>query len=116
MIAPAAGITARCWSGVTAHLHRVKCKRPPKTGGLSELSSLQRRLDFKTPGFQQRLWNIFGVLVTPRPLTQAGRANVLVRGEFEFLHCLFKRSDDWDDRTNRLRLAPVRITASFCHI
>lgn len=78
--------------------------------------ALQRRLDFEAPGFQQGFRNILRVLVAPCPLTQAGRANVLIRRQLELLHRLFERCNYRDDRPDGLRLAPVRITASLCHI
>src|SRR5205814_7312236 len=66
-------------------------------------------------GFQQRLWNVLGVLVAPRPLAQTRRTNILVRREFEFLHGLLERCDDGDYWPDGLRFAPVGISASLCH-
>src|SRR5262249_49961270 len=80
------------------------------------LSSLQCRLNFESPGLQQWLRNVLGVLIAPRPLPQTGGAEVLVWGQLELFHCLFERGHNGDHWANRLRLAPVRIAASSCHI
>src|SRR5262249_3537833 len=80
-----------------------------------ETAELQRRFDLKSPGFQKRLRDVFRVFVAPRPFTQAGGTNVLIRSEFELLHCLFEGCNDWNNRSDGLRFAPVRITASLCH-
>src|ERR1700722_14389003 len=52
--------------------------------------ALERRLDFKSPGFKQCLRNILGIPVAARPFAQASRADVLIRGELEFLYNLLK--------------------------
>jgi len=77
--------------------------------------SLERRFDLKSPGFQERLGNVLGVLVLARPLAQSGRANKLVRLKLKLLHHLFKFSDRRDNRSNGFRLSPVRVAASLCH-
>src|SRR5262249_8591638 len=61
------------------------------------------------------LGDVLRVFVTPRPFTQAGGTNVLIRSELELFHCLFEGCNDWNNRSDRLRFAPVRITASLCH-
>src|SRR5580658_865828 len=76
---------------------------------------LQRGLDLEAPGFQKRLWDVFGVLVAASPLAQAGRPQVLVGGELVLAYNLFKFGDGWGDRPDRLGLAPVRISASLGH-
>src|SRR5215510_5327440 len=76
---------------------------------------LQGGLNFESPGFQQGLRDILGVLVTPSPFAQTRRTEILVRGQLEFLHRLLERRYHGDHRPNRLRLAPVWISASSCH-
>src|SRR5207245_10840405 len=76
---------------------------------------LQRGLNFEAPSFQQRLLNVLGILVAPRPLPQASGTQILVRREFVLPHNLFKFSDSRGNRANRLGLAPVGISASFRH-
>ena len=76
---------------------------------------LQSGFDFETPGFEERLGDIFGILVAASPLTQTGGAKVLVRGELVFAHDLLKLGDGGDDWADGLGLAPVRISATFCH-
>src|SRR6185437_857825 len=76
---------------------------------------LQRRLDLKAPGLQQRLRDVLRVLVAPRPFAQAGRADVLIGSEFVLLHHLLKGGDGGDYRADRLRLAPVGISTTLCH-
>src|SRR5271166_2838029 len=76
---------------------------------------LQSGLDLESPSFQKRLRNVLGVLVLSRPFTQTGGTNVLVRLELELLYDLLKLSNSGHYRTDRFRLAPVRIAASLCH-
>ena len=76
---------------------------------------LQSRLDFKTPGFEQRLGNVLGVLVPARPFAKPGRAQILIWRKFVFVHDLLEfgyRRSDWADG---LRLAPIGVSASFGH-
>jgi hypothetical protein len=40
----------------------------------------------------------------------------LIRGQLKFLDCLLKGGDNGDDWPDGLRLTPVWITASPCHI
>src|SRR5579859_1118216 len=78
--------------------HRIACKN---TKGRSKSDPqnachavcLQRRFDLKAPRFQQRLWDVLGVLVAPRPLAQASRAQVLIGGELILAHDLLKFGD-----------------------
>src|ERR1017187_1381579 len=53
-------------------------------------NSLQRRFDLKPPGLEQRLRDILGILVTPRPLPKTGGPDILVRGQLELLHDLLE--------------------------
>src|ERR1700722_686292 len=76
---------------------------------------LQRGLDFESPGFQKRLGNVLGVLIPACPLPQARRAQVLVGRELIFAHNLLKLSNGRDNGADRLRLAPVGISASLGH-
>jgi hypothetical protein len=76
---------------------------------------LKRRFDFKTPGLQERFWNVLGVAVAASPLTKTGGADVLIWGELEFLDDLLKRSNGGYDRADRLGLAPIWITTTLCH-
>lgn len=78
-------------------------------------SSLQRALNFETPGFEQWFGDILAVFISTSPLAQTSRPNVLIRCQLEFLHCLLKGRNNGDDWPDGLRLAPVRITASPCH-
>jgi hypothetical protein len=76
---------------------------------------LQSGFDFKTPSFEQGLRNVLGILVPACPFAQPGRAQILVRGKFVFVHNLLEfgyRRSDWADR---LRLAPIGVSASFGH-
>src|SRR5208282_6670052 len=76
-------------------------------------AGLQRGLDLKSPSFQQRLGNILRILVAACPLPQASRPQVLVGRELVLAHNLFEFCDGRGDRPDRLRLAPVRISASL---
>ena len=77
---------------------------------------LQCTFYLEPPGFQQRFGYVFAVFIAASPFAQARGPNVLIRRELEFLHCLLKRCYNGDDRPNGLRFAPVRITASPCHV
>src|SRR5579864_227830 len=76
---------------------------------------LQRGFDFKTPGFQKRLGDVLRVLIAAGPLAQTSRAQILVGREFVLAHNLFEFGDGWGNGPNRLRLAPVWISASLGH-
>jgi len=76
---------------------------------------LQSRLDLKAPGLEQGLGDVFGVLVAPGPLAEAGGADVLVGGELVLLDDELKAGDGGDDRADGLRLAPVWVAAALCH-
>ena len=91
---------------------------PPSSGGTSQFQSqnLQSRLNLKSPGFQQSLRNVLRIFIPTGPLTEPGGPNVLVRCQFEFLYYLFEGCYRRDNRPNRLRLAPVRISTTLCHI
>src|SRR5271166_1750595 len=92
-----------------------QAKRAARSGPQGNWRELQSGLDFESPSFQQRLRNVFGVLVLPRPFAQTDGTNVLVGLEFELLHHLLELSDRGHNRSDRFRFAPVRIAASFCH-
>src|SRR5215471_16001816 len=77
--------------------------------------ALQRGLDLKPPGLQQRLRDVLRVLVAPRPFAQAGRAQVLIGGELILTHDLLELGDGGDNWADRLGLAPVGISASLSH-
>src|SRR5580698_2670329 len=76
---------------------------------------LQRGLDLEAPSFQQRLRDVLRVLVTACPLPQASRPEILVGGELVFAHNLFEFGDGGGDGPDRLRLTPIRISASLGH-
>src|ERR1700679_613084 len=76
---------------------------------------LQRGLDFESPGFQKRLGNVLGILIAACPLPQARGAQVLVGRELIFTYNLLKLGDGGDNGADRLRLAPVGISASLGH-
>src|SRR5665213_1163715 len=76
---------------------------------------LQRRFDLKPPGLEQRLRDILGILVTPRPLPKTGGPDILVRGQLELLHDLLEGGYSRHNRADGLRLAPVRISTTLCH-
>src|ERR1700746_4116348 len=76
---------------------------------------LEGGLDLETPSFKQRLGNVLGILVSPRPLPQAGRAQVLVGGKLVLAYNLLKLSYGRDYRPNRLGLSPVWISTSLSH-
>src|ERR1022692_5170987 len=76
---------------------------------------LQGRFDFETPGLEQRLRNVLGILVPPGPFPQAGRAEILVGGKFVLVHYLLELRNGGSDRPDRLGLAPVRVSTSLCH-
>src|SRR5208282_2152874 len=78
-------------------------------------SRLERGLYLEAPSFQKRLRDVLGILVAARPLPQTGGAQILVGGELVLAHDLFKLRNSRDDRPNRLRLAPVWISASLRH-
>src|ERR1700683_1517996 len=79
-------------------------------------SRLQRGFDLKTPSLEERFRDILRILVAPGPFAQPCGTNILIGGQLKFLDYLFERSDSRDYRAYRLRLAPVRITTSFCHL
>src|SRR5579859_664712 len=92
-------------------------KKAAETGGLlNPLFALQRTFNLKAPSLKQRLRNVLAVFIAPRPLPQTGGTDVLIRRQLKLLDRLFKRCHHWDHRPDRLRLAPVRIAASPCHI
>src|ERR1700756_610802 len=80
---------------------------------LLPVRSLQRGLDLKAPGFEQRLRDVLRVLVPARPRPQPSRPEVLIRGELVFAHDLFEFGDGRGDGPNRFGLAPVWISASL---
>src|ERR1043165_9170481 len=80
-----------------------------------QLEVLQRRLDLEAPGLEQRLGNVLRILVAAGPFPQAGGPQVLVRLELILAHHLFELGDGGSDRPNRLRLPPVRISATLGH-
>jgi uncharacterized delta-60 repeat protein len=77
--------------------------------------ALEGGFDFETPGFQERLGDVFRIFVAACPLAQAGGAQILVGGELVLAHDLLKFGDGGDDRPDRLGLAPVGISATLRH-
>ena len=91
-------------------------KRRPEAASLFELAEvLQRRFNLKSPGLEKGLRDVFGVLVAARPLAEASRPDVLVRGQLELLGDLLKRGNCRHNRANGLRFAPVRVSTTLCH-
>ena len=76
---------------------------------------LQSGFDFEAPGFEERLGDIFRVLVATGPLAKTGGAQVLVGGELVFAYDLLKLGDGGDDWPDWLGLAPVWISATLGH-
>jgi hypothetical protein len=103
---------------------RYKKKRRPQRGRRFFLqwndngvtSHLQSRLNLKSPGLEQRLGNILRILIPSGPFTKSRRSNVLVRCQLELFHNLLERCYRRDNRPYRLRLAPVGISTTLCHI
>src|SRR5258705_13833322 len=59
---------------------------------------LKSRLDLEAPSLKQRLGDILGILVPPRPLAQARGPQILIVLKLVFLHHLLKLRDcgsDW---------------------
>src|ERR1700733_2043404 len=77
---------------------------------------LQSGFDLKAPSLEKGFRDILRILVAASPLAQPCGTHVLIGGQFKLFHNLFERSDSRDDRAYWLRLAPVRITTSFCHL
>src|SRR5579875_3776502 len=82
---------------------------------LKKRSSLKCGLDLKSPGLQQCLRDVLGVFIAARPLAQPGGADVLVGSKLVLLDDLLERGDGGDDGADGLGLAPVGISAAFCH-
>jgi len=76
---------------------------------------LQSGFDFEAPGFEERLGDVFGILVAAGPLAQPCGAQILVGSELVFADDLLKLGDGGDNWANGLGLAPVRISATLCH-
>src|SRR5207302_703046 len=82
---------------------RRKKRTPPRGGVLCSTDLLLKgRLNLKSPRLKQRLRDVLGVFIPPRPFAQTGRPDVLVRRELKLLHDLFKRCYRWDNRADRL--------------
>src|ERR1700704_773292 len=81
----------------------------------NHIPRLQGGFDFEAPSLKQRLRNVLGVLISARPLAQAGRPQVLIGREFVFPNHLFELGNGRGNRPDRLRLAPVGISTSLCH-
>lgn len=77
---------------------------------------LKRGFDLKAPCFQQRLRDVLRIPITTSPFPKTGGAQELVRGELEFLHNLLKSCDGGHDRADWLRLAPIWISTTLCHV
>ena len=107
------------WEAIGKERYFRTTKTPPE-GGVSVDSQrsgiLQSRLNLKAPGFKERLRNVLGILVPTGPLAQTGRPDVLIRGELELLDDLFEGGHGGDNRADGLRLAPIRISSTFCHL
>src|SRR5271170_2399236 len=81
-----------------------------------ETKHLQRGLNLESPRLKKRLRNVLRILVSTGPLTEPCRTNVLIGCELEFLHNLLERCYRWNNRPDWLRLAPVGITTTLCHV
>jgi hypothetical protein len=95
-----------------------KQKRHPQAALLvirQKKKGLQRGFNLKTPGLEEGLRDILGILVPACPLPQAGGPDVLVRAELELLDDLLEGGHCGYNRTNGLRLAPIRISTTLCH-
>src|SRR5277367_2100064 len=77
---------------------------------------LQSGFDLKAPRLEKRFRDILRVLVAASPLAQPCGTHILIGGQLKLFHNLLERSDSRDHRANWLRLAPVWITTSFCHL
>src|SRR5580698_5260398 len=77
---------------------------------------LQCRLNLESPGLEQRLGNILRILIPPSPFAKSRRSNVLVRCKLELFHNLLERCYRRNNRPYRLRLAPVGISTTLCHL
>ena len=77
--------------------------------------SLERGLNLEAPSFQKRLRDVLRVLVAACPLPQTSRPQILVGRKLVLPHNLLKFSDRRGDRSDRLRLTPVWISASLRH-
>ena len=79
-------------------------------------SALQRGLDLESPRFQQRFRNVFGIPIPAGPLAQPRGSNVLIRCKLVLFDHLLKRGHGRDHRSDGLRLAPVWISTTLCHL
>ena len=93
-------------------------KAPPEGDAFAgpNCRNLQGRFNLKAPGFKQGLRDVLRVLVPTGPLTQTGRPDVLIRGELELLDDLFEGSHSGHNGADGLRLAPIRISTTLCHL
>jgi hypothetical protein len=94
-------------------------KTPPEGGVFVDrwrFGNLQSRLNLKAPGFKESLRNVLGIFVPTSPLAQTGRPDVLIRCELELLDDLFKGGHGGYNGADGLRLAPIRISSTFCHL
>jgi len=71
---------------------------------------------FQIPRPREALPGCTRILVAPGPLAQPGGTHILIGSQFKFFDNLLKRSDSGDYGAYRLRLAPIGITATFCHL
>src|SRR5712692_3619715 len=96
---------------------REQKEGPPDWAALLILSGypLQSGFDLEPPSLEQRLGDVFGIFVAPRPLPQPGGAQILIRRELILPHDLLEFGDSGDDRPDGLGLAPVGISASLSH-
>lgn len=103
---------------------RRKKETPPARGSALflqpnykiQIKHLQCGFDLESPRLKQRLRNVLRVLISTGPLTKSCGANVLVGRELELLHNLLERCYRWNNRPDRLRLAPIGISTTLCHI
>src|SRR5438128_460581 len=96
---------------------REQKEGPPDWAALLILSGypLQSGFDLEPPSLEQRLGDVFGIFVAPRPLPQPGGAQILIRRELILPHHLLEFGDSGDDWPDGLGLAPVGISASLSH-
>src|SRR5271154_1515447 len=107
---------------------RPNAKAPPAKGGAwwhrrpvlwcnkSGKQDLQGGLNLESPGLKQGLRDVLRILVSPSPLPQPRRADILIGSQLEFLNHLFERGYGGNDRSDRLRLAPIWISTTLCHL
>src|ERR1700733_12488100 len=83
---------------------------------LCRWSNLKGRLDFEAPRLEEGFGDVLRVTVPAGPLAQTGGADILIRSELKLLDHLLEGSHGRNNRADWLRLAPIRITTTLCHV